>query len=1007
MKRLAVLWTIFLLAGAAGAQEGPLIWNHLGVRQGLSQASNWYVYKDRRGFVWISSVNGLNRFDGQRVEVFLPDPEKPDGLAGENVQSTFFEDSAGNIWFTTFDAVNVYDWRCGSFRNHVLADSAGTPVKGYRAIHLEDSRLWVLAGDQQLFALNLGTGIFDSLTPVPTGTQFAHRVRGSPTDGVLLCYRMDAPGVQCIGYHQKKRTNVCSLTDENGNALGEPRSVISDRTNRVWIATRNALYAFASVPGTPVGKFPCNAYDLVDYSDSTLLVAIADSGIWEMHKRSGHRFNPQWPDPTQPHRLHHGNIQSMSMDSDGTLWANADGYLLSYGHPRKRKFDLVMPTAPQGLPNPDFSPNGMVEAADGTVWVTTSSGGVYLFHPDGRLATDHPRFDEMRRFIPRACIGIQVDLAGSIWVMTWKGLFRAGPGLSPPEQVTPEGFVVLSAACFADGRLACSRRGGGVYLFSRSPAGGWTHRPISALPAGSEYLPLFLDARGRLWCNEETRRWFVVDTATLMILDTLYAQGLVNGIYQANERSLIWVASHSGLRGFDPETLEPAPVKWVGRGASAMVADAAGKLWVAAGNELASFDPHSGNCRVYGLADGLPSYEFMDGAAARLHDGSLWLGTRNAIVRFHPNNIRDLDVQAKPQLASLLINDRPATLPQACISLENLESLNLSYRENTISMSLGSLEYSHPPSTGVRYRLIGIDDAWLEAQAGSLLRYPALQPGTYRLEWMARNSDGVLGAQWRAIDFHIRPPFWKTLWFMALTFITAVLIVASFVYLALSRKFALQTVRLRLYENLHDDLGARLTAIAIAAQEMCQRGQATAEKLDQLAGTAKGIVANMRRLIWAMDPECDRFSSFTEKLRADATQLLPESLRFELSAPECRDELALTGEIRYQLNAVFNEALANAAKYAGASNIRVQFFCRRRQLEMVIEDDGSGFKSADPRHAPSGDQGYGLRNMERRISRIKGHIRIDAHSGKGTRIEVFVPLSRRFRFGGFLQRSNL
>jgi hypothetical protein len=161
----------------------------------------------------------------------------------------------------------------------VVNDSTGKPVKDYRAIHLEDSRLWALAGDRQLFALDLGTGNFDRLAQVPSGTQFVHRVRGSPTDGVLLCYRMDAPGVQCIDLHNKKRTNVRSLMDENGNALGAPRSVISDRSNRVGITARNVLYSFHEVPGTPVGNFPCSAYDLVDSSDSTLLLAVANSGI--------------------------------------------------------------------------------------------------------------------------------------------------------------------------------------------------------------------------------------------------------------------------------------------------------------------------------------------------------------------------------------------------------------------------------------------------------------------------------------------------------------------------------------------------------------------------------------------------------------------------------------------------------------------------------------------------------------------------------------------------------
>ncbi|MBP8724897.1 MAG: hypothetical protein KBF37_09860 [Saprospiraceae bacterium] len=121
-----------------------------------------------------------------------------------------------------------------------------------------------------------------------------------------------------------------------------------------------------------------------------------------MHKHTGHRFNPQLPDPSDPHRLHHANLQPMSVDSDGTLWANADGYLLGYGHPRKRKFEQFSPKIPQGLPIPDFSPNGMVEAADGTEWVSTSSGGVYLFHPDGSLATDHPDYEGVRRSLPPA-----------------------------------------------------------------------------------------------------------------------------------------------------------------------------------------------------------------------------------------------------------------------------------------------------------------------------------------------------------------------------------------------------------------------------------------------------------------------------------------------------------------------------------------------------------------------------------------------------------------------------
>jgi len=83
------------------AQDTPLSFHHLTSEDGLSNDINSYVYKDSKGFVWISSIDGLNRFDGQSVKVYRPDDESSTAVAGNIVSSNFYEDGFTNIWFTT------------------------------------------------------------------------------------------------------------------------------------------------------------------------------------------------------------------------------------------------------------------------------------------------------------------------------------------------------------------------------------------------------------------------------------------------------------------------------------------------------------------------------------------------------------------------------------------------------------------------------------------------------------------------------------------------------------------------------------------------------------------------------------------------------------------------------------------------------------------------------------------------------------------------------------------
>ena len=114
------------------AQDYNTFFHHLTVENGLSEATNNFVYKDSRGFVWISSISGLNRYDGRQVRVYQPEPADSMSLYGQNILSPFIEDANGDIWFSTYEGINRYVRKTDNFKHFTVLDSlTKKPMTGY------------------------------------------------------------------------------------------------------------------------------------------------------------------------------------------------------------------------------------------------------------------------------------------------------------------------------------------------------------------------------------------------------------------------------------------------------------------------------------------------------------------------------------------------------------------------------------------------------------------------------------------------------------------------------------------------------------------------------------------------------------------------------------------------------------------------------------------------------------------------------------------------------------
>jgi signal transduction histidine kinase len=240
------------------------------------------------------------------------------------------------------------------------------------------------------------------------------------------------------------------------------------------------------------------------------------------------------------------------------------------------------------------------------------------------------------------------------------------------------------------------------------------------------------------------------------------------------------------------------------------------------------------------------------------------------------------------------------------------------------------------------------------------------------------------------VAFTVRPPFWRSTWFLAAVALAA----AAALYLAhrarVGRAVAIERVRTHIATDLHDDIGASLSQIAILNEVALARAGAGADAarplLESAAQSARELVDTMSDIVWSVDPRRDHVGEVVTRMRRFAEELCAaRGIRLDFDAPD-RDTRRLEASLRRQLFLVFKEGLNNAVKHSGCRSVRVALRTGARALDLAVIDDGSGF---DPARAP---QGNGLASMRRRAHAVRGLLTLRSSPGAGTELRFSAPL---------------
>lgn len=366
-------------------------------------------------------------------------------------------------------------------------------------------------------------------------------------------------------------------------------------------------------------------------------------------------------------------------------------------------------------------------------------------------------------------------------------------------------------------------------------------------------------------------------------------------------------------------------------------------LWISTHHGLSRFDISTSTFSNYYEENGLPSDEFNAGSSARFPDGNLCFGGLNGLVYFHPDSVAPAHINYRPIISSVNVYNSAEDTLQTFYPGE--AGLSLWPYPEYIEILLGSNEFIQRHKIKFRYRMSGISDNWIYTNGESEVNYFKLPPGEYVFEVQTWLPGGHFGER-AVLSLSVQPPFYETLWFMALL-ILAIFFLAHQIYLyRIRRVLKEQVIRQQIADDLHDDIGNKLNIISILAQKIprLQAPSGTApqnDALQKLVAVTRDALVSLHTMIWTVDPTKDKVSDLLTRMQDFAEDYLhPLSIVSVFRLPQIIPEREINLKVRHHLILIYQELLTNMIKYSTPHHLTFQITLSesgRLEIEILNE----------------------------------------------------------------------
>ena len=510
------------------------------------------------------------------------------------------------------------------------------------------------------------------------------------------------------------------------------------------------------------------------------------------------------------------------------------------------------------------------------------------------------------------------------------------------------------------------------------------------------------DAAGNLWLGFYTTGVARFRGGRFEYFNEKFLTGLSNRIY-LDARGRLWIAiSNSGVVRVDnPDADKP---HFVNIGAADGLAsdrgnciteDSAGRIYVGTGRGISRIEPETGRIKNYTQADGLPYNNVT--VCTRDAEGSLWFTQRFNAVRLTPDPAASAD--PPPVFIAALRANGETVRKLSELGERIVDKLELTPDQRQIQIDFFGLSFSTGERLLYQYKLDGTDSDWSEPTVQRTVHL-TLTPGSYRFLVRALNAEGAVSQNPAIVSFTILRPVWQRWWFLSFVALVMIAIAYALYRYRVAQLLKVERVRTRIATDLHDDIGASLSRMAILSEVVKQQtagsnGSQSSALLTEIADSARGLVDSMGDIVWSIDPRRDDLQSVVRRIRQFASDVLEaRGIEWDFVVPPEIETLKLDPEERQHVFLIFKEAINNIARHGeGTKSVLLSISVDGRQLTGEIKDDGCGFTPQGPDEARArGRGGNGLVNMRARAGQLGGLLEIASAPGAGTRVILQMPL---------------
>lgn len=888
-----LLSLFFLPLGLLGHSKS-LDFKVINIEQGLSQNTIYSILQDHKGFLWIATNGGLNRYNGYSFKTYTSKAGDTASISNSRTIS-LLEDGKNRLWIGTIGGgLNRYIWETDSFISYRNDEEDSTSLSNDRVMVLAEDpsgKIWVGTADGGLNLFDPEEETFKSYKNtvkqpnlLPSNVIRSLYVDSSNklwigTDSGVALYDSDTDSFSLIelsNIRKKRRAKVI-------------RGFLEDNDQNLWIATDDEglicynkatreVEFFLHNPNNP-NSIPSNTVHDLFLDDEGFLWIATHGGLSSLNLKTKD-FDNFSSNIYNPYTIGSNHLRTIFEDSFGVMWIGTEDNGLSKTTLKSKPFEIFA-----SFPGNDlyFGVPTVVTAIHedkrGGLWIGTNGQGVAKYDAKSDTyeyfkANPHSKTSLSDNHIT----SIAEDSFGNLWFSTNDGLSKYSPQSNSFKQIRN----------IEQSGIARHKRVRYVYVDKNDDV--WTanlHHGLSKLCDDERTFKvfdseqsqhqvisqirqtvIFEDSRNNFWIGSSNQGLILFDRDRETIEHIFRADShdstaiISNRILTLFEDSKkrLWIGTADGLSKYryDTKTFlnftakDGVPNEVI----NGIEEDDLGRLWMSTNYGVTCFtyyDSLKFSFRNYDKYDGLPSNEFTNRASSRLANGDIAFGSFNSYVTFNPSQIKESVIKPGVHLSEMLITeihekDNGSDITR--IILTDKDNIPLNYWQNNIEFHASILHFTSPEKNGYRYMLEGFDETWTYGQGSEIkAKYTNLKPGTYTFKVFSYNSEGECCTVGHGITIIISPPFWLTWTFYLLLLFLFIL----FIYVLISLREGRLIKRTEELENLvtlrTQELSSKSETLRLQTESLHKANEEINAKSKVLEKQNKALVESNKEII--------------------------------------------------------------------------------------------------------------------------------------------------------------